>query len=540
MAWPRPRSRHLAELVAELAQAAPAAPAVICAGATLSAAELDERVDAFAAALRTLGVGRGSTVGLLCTNRLEWLCTAFGAMRLGARVAAFNTFVKAWDLDYMLEHSGADVLVLQARFRSRDFIAMVTELLPELEHGSWSSERYPRLRAVVAIGPGARPAGVRALEDVLADGAAAPVAGAEHTSAADDAFVLYTSGSTARPKAVPLQQYAVIENGFSIGERMGLRGGDRVWISVPLFWAYGATNALPATLTHGGVLVLQPAFHPGEALELIERHQATVAYTLPNMTNALLAHPEFDARRTASLRTGLTLGSAADLERTARELAVPEICNIYGGTENYGNCCVTPADWPLERKLDCQGPPLPGVELKIADEDGTVRPPGGIGEVRVRGYVMRGYLGAPAAAEAFDQDGWYRTGDLAWLDDDGCLHFFARSTEMIKTGGINVAPTEVEQFLVGHEEVDQVAVVGVEDPQAGQAVVAFVVAAPGHAPDPAGLRVWCAETIAGYKVPARIHVVDELPRTGTGKLARRELVAMDAARSPALSRARRR
>lgn len=534
MTWSRPRSRHLADLVAELAQADPTAPAVISDGLTLSTAELDDRVDKFAAGLRTLGVHRGSTVGLMCANRWEWLCTAIGAMRLGARVAAFNTFVKAWDLDYMLEHSGAEVLVVLAQFRARDFIETITELVPELEHSRWSSDRYPRLRAVVAIGPGARPAGVRALDEVLLDGAAAAAAAPEHTSACDDAFVLYTSGSTARPKAVPLQHYGVIENGYSIGERMGLRWGDRVFVSVPLFWAYGATNAVPATLTHGSVLVLQPAFSAGEALDLIERHRATAMYTLPNMTNAMLADPGFDVRRTASLRTGLTLGSAVDLRRAAHELAIPQICNIYGGTENYGNCCVTPADWPLERKLDCQGPPLPGVELKIVGDDGAIRPTGEVGEVRVRGYVMRGYLGATAAtADAFDEDRWYRTGDLGYLDNEGCMHFSARRTEMIKTAGINVAPREVEEVLAGHADIDQVAVVGVEDRDAGEVVVAFVVPAAGRSPEPAALRDWCAQTIARYKVPARIHVVQELPKTDTGKLARRELVTMDSELSTA-------
>ncbi|MCW2952468.1 MAG: AMP-binding protein [Conexibacter sp.] len=535
MTAPRPRSRHLAELVAELAERDPDALAVISAEETLSAAELERRVDAFAAGLRTLGVRRGSTVGLLCTNRWEWLCTAFGAMRLGARVAAFNTFVKAWDLDYMLAHSGADVLVTLDRFRASDFLATLGELLPELEDATWAAERYPRLRAVVAIGSGLRPAGVHALDDVLAAGAAAPAAEPEHTSAADDAFVLYTSGSTSRPKAVPLQQYAVIENGFAIGERMGLRSEDRVWVSVPLFWAYGAANAVPATLTHGAALVLQPAFDAGEALELIEAHEATAGYTLPNMTNALLMHPDFDVRRTASMRTGLTLGGAADVRRAARELAIPEICNIYGGTETYGNCCVTPVAWPLERKLESQGPPLPGVELRIVGEDGAVLPAGEVGEVRVRGYVMRGYLGTDAGSAVFDDDGWFRSGDLASLDADGCLHFSARGTEMIKTGGINVAPSEVEEFLVRHEDVGQAAVVGVEDAKAGQAVVAFVVPAVGHHADPAALRAWCAAGIAGYKVPARIHVVEQLPKTETGKLARRALADLDGPQSAAPS-----
>jgi fatty-acyl-CoA synthase len=527
----RPRSRHLAELVAEFAARAPDAPAVMWDAGSMSAAQLDSEVGRFAAGLRSLGVRRGATVGLLCTNRVEWLCAAFGAMRLGARVAAYNTFVKAWDLDYMLLHSGAEVLITETRFRSVDFLATVGELLGELQHAQWSSDRYPRLRAVVAIGHGDRAPGIRALEDVLRDGAGAPAAEPEHTSAADDAFVLYTSGSTSRPKAVPLAHYAVIENGFAIGERMGLGATDRVWISVPLFWAYGAVNALPATLTHGAAMVLQPAFEAGAALSLIEDRQATAAYTLPNMTNSLLADPGFERSRTASLRTGLTLGSAADLRRAAEELAIPSICNIYGGTENYGNCCVTPSDWPLERKLDCQGPPLPGVTLRIVDEDGAVAPAGAVGEVQVRGYVMRGYLGAPeSTAAAFDDEGWYRSGDLGQLDEDGCMHFVARSTEMIKTNGINVAPSEVEEFLAGHEEVAEVAVVGVDDAQAGQAVVAFVVATTGSDLRAPALRGWCQQRIARFKVPARIHVVDALPKTDTGKLARRDLVAMDSER----------
>jgi fatty-acyl-CoA synthase len=531
MSTERPRSRHLAELVAEIATQAPDAPAVLWDAGAVSATQLDSEVDRFAAGLRTLGVRRGATVGLLCTNRLEWLGTALGAMRLGARVAAFNTFAKAWDLDYMLQHSDAQVLVTETHFRNADYMATVAELLPEVAQAHWSSGRYPALRAVVAIGDGERAPGVRSIEDVLGEGERALAADAEHVSAADDAFVLYTSGSTARPKAVPLQHYGVIENGFAIGERMGLEASDRVFISVPLFWAYGAVNALPASLSHGAAMVLQPAFEPAAALALIEQHRATAAYTLPNMTNSLLADPGFDRSRTASLRTGLSLGSPADMERAATELAIPGLCNIYGGTENYGNCCVTPNDWPLERRIDCQGPPLPGVTLRIVGEDGGVLGVDEVGEIQVRGYVMRGYLGAPeATAAVFDADGWYRSGDLGRLDEDGGMHFVVRSTEMIKTNGINVAPSEVEEFLAGHEAVAEVAVIGIDDAGAGQAVVAFVVAAPGHDPEPSALREWCTQRIARFKVPARIHVVDALPKTDTDKLSRRDLPAMDVER----------
>ena len=278
---------------------------------------------------------------------------------------------------------------------------------------------------------------------------------------------------------MPLRHYGLIENGFAIGERMGLTASDRVFVSVPLFWAYGAVNALPATLTHGGTMVLQAAFEPAGALELIERHRCTAIYTLPNMTAALLEADRFAPERVESLRTGLTLGSPAEIVRVAEELGVERICNIYGGTETYGNCCVTPCEWPLERRAESQGPPLPGVAVRIADqESGAELAPGEVGEIEVRGYLAAGYLGdETGAGSAFGEDGWFRTGDLGSLDQEGALHFGSRASEMIKTGGINVAPREVEEFLGLHPGVAATAVVGVEDEAAGEVVVAFVVAA---------------------------------------------------------------
>lgn len=524
----RPYSRHLAELVAETARGTPGALALADGELELTYAGLDDRIESVARGLHALGVGRGSTVGLLCTNRWEWLGTALGAQRLGARVAAFNTFAKAWDLEYMLAHSEAEVLVCEERFRSRDYRETLVELVPELTGAEWRSERFAHLREVVVIGEARDLPGVRSFDDVMAGGTSfEPVA----VSAVEDAFVLYTSGSSARPKAVPLQNYAAIENGFAIGERMGLGREDRVFVPVPLFWAYGAVNALPATLTHGAALVLQPAFEPVEAIELIERHRATAVYTLPNMTNALLGAANFSPARVASLRTGLTLGTEAEIRRAVERLGVEGICNIYGGTETYGNCCVTPTDWPVQRRATSQGPPLPGVRVRIADQEtGRELGPGEVGEIEVVGYLTRGYLGETAEAQAaFGADGWYRTGDLGSLDEGGALHFSSRATEMIKTGGINVAPREVEEFLAMHPDVETAAVVGVPDERLAEAVVAFVIPRTGHRASDSELREFCSERIAGYKVPVRIHVVDELPATDTGKLARRRLVELDQA-----------
>ena len=523
----RPFSRHLADLCRENAAAAPERLAVISGSVELTYAELDRRIDQFSAGLARLGVKERSTVGVLCTNRWEWLCTALGAARCGARVAAFNTFARAWDLDYMLEHSRTEVLVAVGSFRTRSYLETLVELIPEISDLKWHSERYPSLREVVIIGDDPLPGGCRALTDVVRDGKSFD-SGTIATSAADDAFVLYTSGSSARPKAVPLQHYGVIENGFGIGERMRLTADDRVWVSVPLFWSYGAANAMAATFTHHAVMILQEAFEPGEALDLIERHRATVAYTLPNITTSLLDHEAFSRERVRSLRTGLTIGTAEDFRRAAEDLGIAEVCNVYGSTETYGNCCVTPAEWPLEGKIGGQGPPLPGVRLRIQDmETGNFLGPDEVGEIQVSGYITSGYLDTTKADNAaFGDDGWYRTGDLGFLDDDGCLHFVARATEMIKTGGINVAPGEVEEFLLLHEQVMDVGVAGAKDPTLGEVVVAFVVTSPDTALTEADLRSWCKTRIAGFKVPARFYFVGELPKTDTGKLARRRLLEL--------------
>jgi len=245
------------------------------------------------------------------------------------------------------------------------------------------------------------------------------------------------------------------------------------------------------------------------------------------MTSALVGHPDFAPERTRTMRRGLTLGKPAEIRHAAEALGMADVSNIYGGTEIYGNCCVTPSGWPLERRMHSQGPPLPGVTLRVVDpESGTELAPGETGELRVRGYVTRGYLGG-ADAGTFTDDGWFRTGDLAAVADDGCLRFGARATEMIKAGGINVAPSEVEEFVALHPGVRDVAVVGVPDPVHDQAVVAFVVPRAGVAVTGDEVRGFCRERIAAYKVPARVHLLDELPKTDTGKLARRALAELD-------------
>jgi fatty-acyl-CoA synthase len=272
--------------------------------------------------------------------------------------------------------------------------------------------------------------------------------------------------------------------------------------------------------------VLQGRFDAGEALGLIERHGCTSIYTLPGMTEALIRHGEFRPERTRSLRTGLTIGSPQDVIKAAETLGAAEICNVYGSSEAGGNCCVTHHDWPLERRANCQGLPLPGVQLRIVDENsGAIRGPGEPGLVEVRGpYVMRGYTGSSARhnASAFSADGWFRTGDIGQLTEAGEFVFLGRSTEMIKRAGINVSPAEVEEVLMQHPAVAQAGVVGVPS-KAGESIIAFVVLRGQERPGTAELAAHCRALASSYKVPDRFEILDALPTTVTGKLMRRDL-----------------
>jgi fatty-acyl-CoA synthase len=357
-----PLSRTLYRLLREQAERFPERVAVICGERAATYRDLTAAAGRIAAALQAAGFGRGERIGMLINNRLEWLEACFGAAALGLVVVPFSTWSKPEELVYLLADSEIAALFAVDAFAGQDFREAVAALVPEANRSPparWQSREFPRLRQIVMLGGDRQPGWIGYEAFRSSSGSLGALPSGEAASPADDALILYTSGSSARPKAVRLQHYAIIENGFAIGERMGLTPEDRVLLAPPLFWAYGATNALPATLSHGAALVLQDCFDPGDWLGLIERHHCSAVYTLPSITGAALRHPDFSPERVQNLRTGLMIGSPEEVRIAAEDLGAPQICNIYGSTEIYGNCCVTPCDWPLDRRMHSQGPPLP-------------------------------------------------------------------------------------------------------------------------------------------------------------------------------------
>jgi fatty-acyl-CoA synthase len=526
-------------LLAYLAHAIPEQEAVVWPPQRLTYAALYAQATAVASGLWDVGIRPGEPVALLVSNRPEWVTTAFGCALIGAPVVALSTWSRRLELEYALDHSQAVGLVTLDRFLGADYQAMLREIIPEATRsppGQIVDRRLPALRELIVLGQPSL-AAARSFHEVLARGRGLDPAVVHAASAGvqptDLLYVLYTSGSTARPKGVTLAHAACLENGFHIGERQHLTGTDRLWLAVPLCWSFAAANALMALLTHGGTVVLQERFDAEAAVRLIAAERCTVYYGMSHMAQAMLETPAWGHYDTRSLRTGLTIGTPEEIALTMHGLGVHQICNVYGTTETYGNATVTDASEPEAVRLQSQGTPLPGMRLRIIHpHTRAVLPPGEIGEILVAGRVTPGYYRDPEHnARAFDAEGSFLTGDLGMLDAAGRLHFRGRLKDLIKSGGINISPLEVEAYVMTHPKVQYAAVVGLPDAVKGEVPVAAVELRAGEAATAEEIRSFCRGHIASYKVPVQVVFLrpDEFPRTNTGKVQKTELREMMAA-----------
>jgi len=527
-----PRSRSLAGVLDEMAARHPSREFIVAGGHRWSYAETRERVRQLAKGLRRLGVSPGDAVALLMNNRAEWVLVDLAVALLGATLVPISTWSRARELEYMLNHCEASTLITLSRFLGQDYLAMLAGI------GGPRSPRLPHLSRVVVVDGEAPPPLISF--DELWDGGAA-ITDAEIDAARDAvrprdvACILYTSGTTSTPKGVQLCHGGLIENMWNIGERQHLTADDRLWMGISLFWSFGGANALCALMTHGGTIVLQEQLDAAFALALIERERCTVYYGTPNIALALWEHPDRARRDLSSLRTGAAIGPPSAMQMVI-DLGAREICNVYGLTECYGNCAVTDAHDPAEVRLSTVGRPLPGMEIRVVERD-TRRPlpPGEIGEILVRGHLTPGYYKDPERnAAAFDAEGFLVTGDLGFVGDDGRLRFRGRIKEMVKTGGINVAPLEVEEVLLGHPAVEQAYVVGLPDPRKEEIIAAAVVLKDGHTVEPEALRAFCKDALAAFKVPQEFRLIErsDLPVTATGKVQKFRLAEILAASRP--------
>ncbi|UQB79569.1 AMP-binding protein [Pseudomonas shirazica] len=492
--------------------------------------QLAEAVDQHARALMALGVQPGDRLGIWAPNCAEWCITQFASAKVGAILVNINPAYRSSELDYALGQSGCRWVVCADAFKTSDYHAMLLGLVPGLassQPGALICERFPELRGVVSLAV-APPRGFLAWHDLQARAAAVSreaLAERQAQLRCDDPInIQYTSGTTGFPKGATLSHSNILNNGYMVGESLGLTEHDRLVVPVPLYHCFGMVMANLGCMTHGSTLIYpNDAFDPLATLRAVAEEKATALYGVPTMFIAELDHPQRDEFDLSSLRTGIMAGATCPIEvmrRVIGEMHMAEVQIAYGMTETSPVSLQTGASDDLERRVTSVGRTQPRLENKVIDADGNTLPRGEIGELCTRGYsVMLGYWNNPkATAESIDEEGWMHTGDLAVMDEHGYVRIVGRSKDMIIRGGENIYPRELEEFFFTHPAVADVQVIGVPCSKYGEEIVAWVRLHPGHTASAEELRDWAKARIAHFKVPRYFRFVDEFPMTVTGKV----------------------
>lgn len=473
---------------------------------------LGDEAHRVARALVAEGVETGQTVGVLMGNRPEALAAIFGAALVGAVAAPMSTFAAPPEVTDMVERSRARIVLTQARLRDRH---LGEERATAASGPRVASVGDPSWATFLAAGDAVDPAEVRRRSDAV--------------SPDDRALVIFSSGTTSRPKAIlhahrsPTLQFRVQAVIF------GRHSGTRMFTALPIFWTAGLNTAVGSTLTVGGCCVLQEVFDPGTALALLARERVTEPYTLPHQSQALAEHPDWGAADLSSLRC--VYGKSAYARHRTVDGDTHWIMPVgYGLSETCAFVSSHPSDTPRERAKVGHGTLIAGTRVRIVGDDGTSLGPGEEGEIAVGGAtLMLGYLGddgGPADPTCIDADGFFHTGDRGSVDAEGILHFDGRLTEMIKTGGANVSPAEVEVQLRRIPEITISRVLGMPDERLGEVVVACVVLRADAELDAEAVRSSLREHLAPYKVPRHVLFLadGEMPMTGTDTKVRDNLL----------------
>ncbi len=536
---------HFAEIVSRF----PERDAIVSAHQSrrLSYCELQTQADVVARALLADGFGKGSRIGVWSTNNVEWVLLQLATARIGAILVNVNPAYRPRELAHALERSEIEAIFLIPRFRTSDYVAMLTQLIPELKHvklDALESKQFPHLRRLVLFDPvttasttdpvdGFLPweAFLERADEILPERLEAETAALDP----DDAInIQYTSGTTGFPKAVVLSHHNILNNAWFTAQSMGFDENDRLCIPVPFYHCFGMVLSNLLCFSVGACAVVPSEhFDPGAVLECVERERCTAIHGVPTMFIAALEHPQFPDTDLKSLRTGIMAGAPCPPElmrRVMEDMHVPEILIGYGETEASPLTHLTSATDSLERRVETVGRNLPHQEVKVIDvESAATVPLGEDGEICFRGYhVMKGYYAdATATDEAVDENGWLHSGDIGHMDEDGYVSITGRRKEMIIRGGENIYPREIEDFIFTHPKVAEVAVFGIPDEYYGEAVAAWIQPHAREHLSEEEIREFCKGHIAHFKIPSHIEFVEEFPLTVTGKLQKfrmREMV----------------
>jgi acyl-CoA synthetase (AMP-forming)/AMP-acid ligase II len=464
------------------------------------------------------GVGAGDRVAIWAPNCWEWVVVALATHMVGGVVVPINTRFKAAEADHVLSSSRARLLFTVTDFLDTNYVSMLVER-PAAER-----TELPALSAIVTL-RGEATHGSLSFADFLASGDEVDAEVVEARAAAvrpeDMCHLMFTSGTTGRPKGVMLEHGAVCRAYDSWAEVVGLREGDRYLIINPYFHSFGLNAGIIACLTRGATNLPHPVFDVPSVMQRVVEERISMLPGPPAIYQSILNHPDLDSFDMSNLRLAVTGAAAVPVEMVRQmraRLGFETIVTGYGLTESTGIATMCRHDDDPETIANTSGRAIPDVEVLVVDDDGNEVPRGEPGEIVIRGYnVMRGYFELPeATVESIDADGWLHSGDIGVMDDRGYVQITDRKKDMFIVGGFNAYPAEIENLFLSHPEVGQVAVIGIPDERMGEVGMAFIVPRPDAAPDAAAVMAWAREHMANYKVPRRVEIVDALPMNPAG------------------------
>lgn len=509
---------NLALLLEQSARRDPGKVAVILDDYRLRYAELNGAANKLAGALAKLGVQPGDHVALMLPNTPHFPISYYGILKAGATVVPLNVLFKQHEIQYHLEDSDAVALIVWEGF------------LGEAVQGFRKTETCHNLIVVQAPGSSTElPEGALSFNQLLAD--AAPTFDTVPTRPDDTAVILYTSGTTGRPKGAELSHFNMFFNALVGAEKLlGVTRDDIFLATLPLFHSFGQTAVMNISLYLGATMTMLPRFDPVKAAEIMQRDRVTVFEGVPTMYFYLLNHPEVGNYDLSALRRCVSGGSSMPVEvmHAFNKKYNVTIIEGYGLSETSPIASFNHLDRPV--KPGSIGTPIWGVEMRVVDPEGKAVPAGELGEIVIRGHnVMKGYYKRPEATAEAIRGGWFHSGDLGRQDEEGAFYVVDRVKDMIIRGGFNVYPREIEELLYGHPAVAEAAVVGVPDPALGEEIKAVVALKPGQSATEQELIDYCKERLAAYKYPRSIEFRESLPKTATGKILKRELKSAQAA-----------
>jgi acyl-CoA synthetase (AMP-forming)/AMP-acid ligase II len=488
--------------------------------------QLQQTADQLARGFLSLGIGKGDKVAIWMAGHAEWAYVYFALTRIGAVMVPVNTRYRPDEIAYVLTKSRATVLIFKDE-PNKSHLALLQELAPAAgrKPEAFPAPELPFLKRVI-VASDRQFLGLTTLSEVARAGVAFDGTGLQSATrqvGGDDiAMIQFTSGTTAMPKGALLFQTAMLRGAHCGCRALGLSDSDRFFSPQPFFHVGGSIQVMLTPLISGCTMVVQPYFDAGEALALMERHRCNVLMGHQPHYIEYLNHPDLPKRKLV-LEKGMIFASPEVNKRVYDEMGIKKLISPYGLTETHigGTACAM--DDPLELRMTTVGKPMAGVELAIRRPGGKkFLPDGDAGEVCFRGWcITKGYYEDPEkTAEAIDQDGWFRTGDVGVIGADRYLRLIGRIKDMIRVGGENVAAAEIEAVLLQHDAVKQAVAVGMADQRLAEVVAVFVELKPGKAASEQDLIAQCRQHLASFKVPRRVLFVTDWPMTGAGKIQR--------------------